>query len=271
MAAMAHRDELIDSHCHLQYLPEEERVQALDEARERGVTGFLVPAVNLDDAEELLKLCQREPGVWCALGVHPHDAESWQAGDRKRLESLLAEPGVVAVGECGLDFHYDHSPRQRQHEVMTTQWQLAAEAGLPVIVHNRESDAEICAALRRPEFSGLRAVLHSFAGSEELLQLAIERNDYCGMSGMVTFKKADNVRSALARIPGDRLLVETDTPYLAPVPYRGKPNRPGYVVETAQRVGEERGWSFEQVVARTTENFYRAFPRAAPKPGSARR
>lgn len=129
----------IDSHCHLQTLSSDERPVALDAARERGVSGFLVPAIRLDDAEDLLKLCHEHTDVWCALGCHPHEAASWRRGDGERLRALLADPKAVAVGECGLDFHYDLSPRDVQTSVMREQWELAVELGLPVVVHNRDS------------------------------------------------------------------------------------------------------------------------------------
>ncbi len=250
---------LIDSHCHLQSLVPDEREAALDEARERGVGGFLVPATRLAEAEEILDLCRRHADVWCALGVHPHDADSWQPGDGRRLAELLKEPDVLAVGECGLDFHYDTSPRETQLAVFRRQMELALEADLPVVVHNRESDAAMLEAVLRDELSELRADFHSFAGSLEMARALIDRGFYLGVTGMVTFKKADNIREILAVIPADRLLVETDTPYLAPVPYRGKPNRPAYVVEVAEKVAELSGESPVEVARRTGQNFERLF------------
>ncbi len=252
---------LVDSHCHLQYFGSGEVRRTLDEAREAGVRGFLVPAIRLSDSERLLSLAQREADVWCALGVHPHEAKSWRDGDQGRLGELLSEPGVVAVGECGLDFHYDYSPRGVQERVMKLQWELAKDAGLPVIVHNRESNAEMQAAVEDPAFAGLRGVLHSYAGGPELALTAISRGFYLGISGMVTFPRADNVREVLAATPRDRLLVETDTPYLAPVPYRGKKNRPAWVVEVARRLASELEVSYLELCEATGENFRRLFSR----------
>lgn len=254
---------LIDSHCHLQQLPHEDRERALDEARERGVGGFLVPATRLDEAEEILDLCHRHADVWCALGVHPHEAASWREGDERRLAELLADPRAVAVGECGLDFFYDHSPRDVQLEVLRRQWELAVELGLPAVVHNRDSNAEMLAELRRPAVSALVADFHSFAGGVEMGRELIARGHTLGLSGMVTFPKADNVRQVIPLLPPDRCLIETDTPYLAPVPYRGRPNRPAYVVEVARRLAEETGESEPEVARRTTESFFRLFSRAA--------
>ena len=250
---------LIDSHCHLQTLAPDECEAALDQARARGVGGFLVPATRLDEAEGILDLCRRHADVWCALGVHPHDADSWRPGDGRRLSELLAEPGVLAVGECGLDFHYDNSPRETQIAVFRRQMEVALEADLPVVVHNRDSDEAMLEAVLRNELAGLRADFHSFAGSLEMARALIERDFYLGVTGMVTFKKADNIRQILASIPADRLLIETDTPYLAPVPYRGKPNRPAYVVEVAEKVAELGGESVAEVGRRTSENFRQLF------------
>ena len=256
------RDLLIDSHCHLQSLPPDEREAALDAARRRGVGGFLVPAIRLDDAEVLLELCHRHDDVWCALGVHPHEAESWKPGDGERLRRLLEDDKAVAVGECGLDFYYDHAPRATQMRVMREQWGLAVELGLPVVVHNRDSNEAMLEAVRSPELADLAADFHSFAGGLEMARELLERGHYLGMSGMVTFRAADNVREVLEIAPADRLLVETDTPYLAPVPYRGKPNRPAYVVEILERLAEELGMTVEEARAATCRSFFRLFPRA---------
>ena len=262
---------VIDSHCHLQSLAADERERALDEARARGVAGFLVPAIRLADAEELLALAHRHPDVWCALGVHPHEASSWRSGDRERLRALLADPKAVAVGECGLDFHYDHSPRETQLAALREQWELAVELDLPAVVHNRESNDAMLAVVAEPAFAALQADFHSFAGGLAMARELIGRGFYLGFTGMITFPRADNVREVIPHLPPDRELVETDTPYLAPIPYRGKPNRPGYVVEVCRRLAAERGESYEAAARRTSENFFRLFGRAVPagRAGSA--
>lgn len=259
MAAM----QLVDSHCHLQSLEPDEREEALDTAREAGVTGFLVPAITLDDADGLLDLCSRHDDVWCSLGVHPHHASTWRDGDAERLAELAGEPSVVAIGECGLDFFYDNSPRDVQAEAMREQWRVALELGLPVILHNRDSNDTMLEIFRATEFDGLQADFHSFAGGAAMAREVIDRGAYLGISGMVTFPRADNVREVLPILPEDRLLVETDTPYLAPVPYRGQPNRPAYVVEVAKRIAEETGETYDAVCRRTGENFERLFPKVA--------
>lgn len=255
---------LIDSHCHLQSLKgDDEAERELDAARERGVTGFLIPGIRLDQAEGILALCHRHPDVWCALGVHPHDAASWVKGDEDRLRGLLADPKAVAVGECGLDFYYDHAPREVQDRVMRAQWRIACELDLPVVVHNRDSNEAMLEVVRDPEFATLRADFHSYAGGLEMARELIDHGFSLGLSGMITFPKADNVREVIPILPPARALVETDTPYLAPIPYRGKPNRPAYVVEVAERLGLETGETFEQVAKRTGENFFRLFDKAA--------
>jgi TatD DNase family protein len=251
---------LVDSHCHLQSLPPAEREAALDRARSRGVRGFLVPATRLEEADELLALCERHADVWCALGVHPHEARRWGDGDAARLAGLLRHPRAVAVGECGLDFHYDFAPRAQQERALREQWQVALDLGLPVVVHNRESEAAMLELLAEPRFATLRADFHSFSGGADMARRLLGRGvSWFGMSGMLTFKKADNVREPLAFLPPDRLLVETDTPYLAPVPYRGKPNEPAFVVEVAARLAQELGWEPAQVAEQTRANFRELF------------
>ena len=258
---------VIDSHCHLQSLPPDERDAALDAARARGVRGFLVPAIRLDDAEAVLDLCHRHPDVWCALGTHPHEAAGWRAGDAGRLAGLLADPKAVAVGECGLDFHYDHAPRQVQLDVMREQWRLALDLGLPVVVHNRDSNDAMLGAVRDPGFVGLAGDFHSFAGGLAMARELVARGFYLGLSGMITFPKAANVREVLSVLPADRALVETDTPYLAPVPYRGRPNRPAYVVEVAHGLAAATGASPETVADQTSRNFFRLFAKAGRPAG----
>ncbi|GMU65804.1 MAG: TatD family hydrolase [Acidobacteriota bacterium] len=250
---------LIDSHCHLQHFELPERREVVARARERGVGGFLVPAVRLSEADDLLSFCESEPDVWCALGVHPHDASSWEAGDDRRLRELLSHPKAVAVGECGLDFFYDHAPRDVQERVFRVQIELALELDLPVVVHNRDSNEKMLEVLGDPTYRGLRADLHSFAGGLDMARraLGLEVDCWFGVSGMVTFPKADNVREVLPLIPVDRLLVETDTPYLAPVPYRGQRNEPAYVVEVAERVAGELGTSLQEIGRSSSSSFDR--------------
>lgn len=247
-----------DNHCHLPADPAQQDEQVADAAA-AGVDRLITVGCDLPSSQTCTAAAQRHGSVWATAGVHPHEARHGLDG----LEALLGLPGVVAVGECGLDFHYDHAPREVQGRAMRAQWRLAIELGLPVVVHNRESNEAMLAAVAEPEFAALEADFHSFAGGLAMAEALIERGFYLGFTGMITFRAADNVREVIPRLPPDRELVETDTPYLAPVPYRGKPNRPAYVVEVARRLAEERGESYEATCRRTGENFRRLFPRAA--------
>jgi TatD DNase family protein len=252
---------LIDSHCHLQHLAPDERRAALERARARGVRGFLLPAVHLGEAEDLLRFCEAEEGVWCALGVHPHDAKEWRDGDDVRLRALLSHPKAVAVGECGLDYFYDHAPHDVQERAFRAQIEIALELDLPVVVHNRESNDAMMAILEDQAYRGLKVDLHSFAGGLAMARRAVALGCWFGISGMVTFPRADNVREVLPEIPRDRLLVETDTPYLAPVPHRGNRNEPAWVVEVAERLAQELGLTPEELMRISTSSFAELFPK----------
>ncbi|MEM6457642.1 MAG: TatD family hydrolase, partial [Acidobacteriota bacterium] len=224
--------------------------------------GFLIPALELAEADSILAYCHRHEDVWCALGVHPHSASTWQEGDGERLAALLADPKAVAVGECGLDFHYDFATPAQQFRCVRDQWMVARDRGLPVVVHNRDSNDAMLGLVALPEHDGLTGDFHSFAGGAAMAETLLDRGFYLGLSGMITFPKADNVREVIAGAPPERLLVETDTPYLAPVPYRGKPNRPAFVVEVCHRLAQERDEPPETTAARTTENFFQLFAKA---------
>jgi TatD DNase family protein len=254
---------VIDSHCHLQSLTASQVEVALEDARGRGVVGFLVPALRLEEAEEILALCHREPDVWCALGVHPHEASSWTSRHQEALSKLVPDPKVVAVGECGLDFHYDLSDRTAQEWALREQWELAQDRGLPVVVHNRDSNEVMLDVLSEAQFEGLECDFHSFAGGLEMARRLVARGSYLGFSGMVTFAKAQNVREVLSEVPVDRILVETDTPYLAPVPFRGQASRPVHVVEVARGVAKELALGYEELCQSSCRNFFRLFRKAA--------
>lgn len=261
-AEAIHASSVIDSHCHLQSLTAEDCQSAIEDARCRGVVGFLIPALRLEESDEILSLCHREPGVWCALGVHPHEASSWTAGHQRALSNLVTDPKVVAIGECGLDFYYDLSDREAQMWALREQWELAIDCGLPVVVHNRESNDVMLELLEGEDFEGLEGDFHSFAGGQEMAEVLIGRGFYLGISGMVTFNRAENVRQVLPHLPIDRILVETDTPYLAPVPYRGRPSRPGHVIEVAARVADELEIEFDELCRSTSQNFHQLFSKA---------
>jgi len=196
-------------------------------------------ASNADDAREALALARSEDGVWCTAGVHPHEAETGTAENHARVRELLAEPEVVAVGETGLDYFYDNAPRAAQRANFEAHIQMAADTGLPVVVHTREAEDDTAAILRAAP-SEVVLVLHCFTGSMELLQVGLERDCYVSFSGIATFPKFDAGERVRA-VPADRILIETDSPYLAPVPHRGKRNEPAHVVEVARHLADFRG------------------------------
>ena len=212
-------------------------------------------------AEAALGLAERHERVSVVVGVHPHDAKDWDAAQEARLRRLARDPRVVALGEMGLDYHYDHSPRDRQHEAFERQLVIAAEVGLPVVIHAREADEDVAAILRRhPE---VRAVLHSFSSGPGLLEAGLELGHYVSFSGMITFRNW-TMDDAVRAVPLDRLLVETDSPYLAPVPMRGKRNEPALVRYVAERLALVRGMAADAMIARTGNNAARCFgPRLA--------
>lgn len=253
---------LADSHCHLQM--GKEASDMVGRARAAGVTRFLVPGTTLADSEEAAALADPAAGIFAAVGVHPHEAKDFDpARDGARLEALARRPGVAAIGEIGLDFHYDHSPREKQIEVLEWMLDCAARLGLPVLLHNRESGTEMLAALRRRGARRDAGVFHSFTEDAAYGAGAIDLGYLVSFSGMITFRAAENIRAAAAGLPLEAMLVETDTPYLAPVPHRGKPCEPAYVVETAKKLAEVKATSLEAVAAATTANFDRLFARAA--------
>ena len=212
-------------------------------------------------AEVALALAEREARVSVVVGVHPHDAKEWDAGQEARLRRLARDPRVVALGEMGLDYHYDHSPRDVQHAVFERQLGIAAEVGLPVVIHAREADDDVAMMLRR--HPGVQAVLHSFSSGPALLSAGLELGHYFSFSGMATFRNW-TLDDAVRAVPLDRLLVETDSPYLAPVPMRGKRNEPAFVRYVAERLAAVRGVDPEAMIAATGANALRLFgPRLA--------
>ena len=255
---------LADSHCHLQ-MAEAEAEAMLERARAAGVTRFLVPGTTLEDSAAAVELAQRHEGVLAAVGVHPHEAKDFDpARDGAALEALARRDRVAAIGEIGLDFHYDLSPRGKQVEVLEWMLDLAARLGLPAILHNRESGSEMLAALKRLPPRERPGVFHSFTESAEYGKTALDLGYLVSFSGMITFRAADNIREAAAGLPLDAMLVETDTPFLAPVPHRGKPCEPAYVVETAKKLAEVKKADIETVAGLTTANFETLCARAAP-------
>jgi TatD DNase family protein len=250
--------DLSDSHCHL-FLAQDAAGQ-IERARRAGVTRFLVPGTTLADSEAAVALASAHEGVFAAVGVHPHEARDFEPGrDGEALERLAASPRVVAIGEVGLDFHYEHSPRQQQIAVLEWMLDLAARRGLPAILHNRESGAEILSVLARRPRRDRPGVFHSFAESAEFGRKVLDLGYRVSFSGMITFRAAENIREAAAGLPLDAMLVETDSPFLAPAPHRGKRCEPAFLVETAERLAELKGRSLAEVAAVTTANFRALF------------
>ena len=238
---------LVDSHCHLNDPKfDEDRDAVIERALAAGVETMMVI-----DAPEF---AAGYPFLYATIGVHPHEAAKATEETFARMRDLAAHPKVLAIGEIGLDYHYDFSPRDVQHRVFERQLEIAAQFRKPVVIHTREAWEDTLAHMPTLPNGG---VMHCFTGTAEQAQQALERGFHLGFGGVLTFPKADELRAAARMTPDDRLLVETDCPYLAPVPYRGKRNEPAFVVETARRLAEVRGITFEALAALTTSNFKR--------------
>jgi len=245
--------ELFDSHCHLTDAAfRDDREAVLHRARETGVTRLVTIASSVDDAREAVSLARSHSGVWCTAGVHPHEAGSTAGDTAERLRELAALPEVVALGETGLDYHYDHSPREVQRRLFDLHLALGAETGLPVVVHAREADDDVAAALRSAP-GAKRGVLHCFTGGARAFEEAMARSWFVSFSGIASFRTF-SVADLLREVPPDLLLLETDSPYLAPVPHRGKRNEPAFVRHVAEAVAGHLGETLEAVAARTTAN-----------------
>lgn len=256
---------LVDSHCHLDRLDLAVHGgsldAALDAARQRGVGHFLCIGVSVDNTAAVKALAQRYADVDCSVGVHPLDL---QPGAGPALDWLLAElqdPHVVAIGETGLDYHYEPEAASVQQESFRLHLEAAHHCGKPVIVHTRAARADTLSLLREAALPQA-GVLHCFTEDWEMAKAALDLGFYISLSGIVTFRNAEALRDVARRVPADRLLVETDAPYLAPVPHRGKPNLPQYVREVAEFIAELRGIGFESFAEQTTSNFRRLFPLA---------
>jgi TatD DNase family protein len=248
---------LVDTHCHLgDPAYDADRAEVLQRAWEAGVGHVVVIGESRSSAERALALAGSDRRLSASAGVHPHDAAGWDAGAAAWLQEVLRDPRVVAAGEMGLDYHYDHSPREVQRAVFDEQLDLAALAGKPAIIHAREADDDVAAALRA--HPAAVAVLHSFSSGPALLRAGLDLGHYVSFSGMVTFRNWQ-LDAAVRETPLDRLLVETDGPFLAPIPHRGRRNEPAWVRRVAERIAEVRGLTVEELVAQTGENAARLF------------
>lgn len=255
---------LIDSHCHLNYEGLVERQdEVLDAARARGVTGFLNISTRQHEWGDILATAERNPDVWASVGVHPHEADAHPDLGATALVQASDHPKVVAIGECGLDFYYDKSDRGAQRERFQAHIDAARSTELPLIVHTRDAEEDTAAMLgAATKQGGVTGVLHCFTGSADLARKALDFGFFISLSGIVTFKNARDLQDTAKKVPLDRLLVETDAPFLAPVPNRGKTCEPAFVADTAAFVAELRGEPLETLSEATTANFFRLFNRA---------
>jgi TatD DNase family protein len=249
----------IDTHAHLEMEEfEGDREIVLRRAAEAGLSAIVTVGTTVPDCEKAVELARRYPMVYAAVGIHPHEVKDIEGGAYDALQALARREKVVAIGEIGLDFFYNHSPREVQLRRFDEQIDLAEELGLPVIIHDRQAHAETLGILR-PRKGRLRGVLHCFSGDAAMARECLALGFHLSVAGPVTYPKSDRLREVAREIPLDRLLIETDAPYLAPQPHRGKRNEPAYIVETARRLAETLGLPVEELKKRTTENARRLF------------
>jgi TatD DNase family protein len=252
---------LVDSHCHFDFPDfDEDRDAILDRARAVGVETLVTISTRVANLPVLEAITARYANVYCSVGTHPHNAAEEPDVTIEDLVRLSAGPKVVAIGEAGLDYHYDNAPRDAQERSFRRHIAAARETQLPLVIHAREADDDMAAILTEETGQGaFPAILHCFSSGRELARRGLDLGLYVSFSGIVTFKRSDELRAIARDVPLDRLLVETDAPYLAPVPHRGRRNEPAYVAETAKALAEVKGISPEALGAATTDNFYRIF------------
>lgn len=256
----------VDSHCHLNYKGlVEEQEDVLQRARARGVATMLNISTREREWDAIIATADREPDVFATIGIHPHEADAHPEIDTARLVARAAHPKVVGIGESGLDYYYDHSDRQRQQDSFRAHIRASRETGLPIIVHTRDAEADTAGIMREEmEQGAYSGVIHCFTASDEFADIALDLGLYISISGIVTFKNAKDLQATAARLPLDRLLIETDAPFLAPVPHRGKTGEPAFVADTAAFLAQLRGESVEALAAATSRNFFTLFSKATP-------
>ncbi|GAA0482058.1 TatD family hydrolase [Parasphingorhabdus litoris] len=257
---------LVDSHCHLNYKGlVEDQSAVLDRARGSGVTAMLNISTRESEWRDIVATAERESDVWSSIGIHPHEADAHPDIDLAKLVKEAEHKRVVAIGETGLDYYYDHSDRDQQRQSFRTHIHAARETGLPIIVHTRDAEEDTAAILAEEmEQGAYTGVIHCFTASEDFAHKALDLGLYISISGIVTFKNAKDLQATAAELPPDRLLVETDAPFLAPVPHRGKTGEPAFVADTARFLADLRGESYSELCGVTTENFYNLFNKARP-------
>ena len=255
----------VDSHCHLNYEGlVEDQPGVLARARQAGVEGMLNISTRSGEWNDVIALAEREPDVWASVGVHPHDADTHEDVDSAALVAVTRHPRVVGIGETGLDFYYDRSDRDRQRASFRAHIAAARESGLPLIVHSRDAEDDTAAILAEEMGKGaISGVIHCFTGSAAFAERSLELGFYISLSGIVTFKNARDLQDTARTSPLDRLLIETDSPFLAPVPHRGRTCEPAFVAETARFLADLRGEPLEQLAEATSANFRTLFAKAA--------
>jgi TatD DNase family protein len=252
---------LIDSHCHLDFPDFTEELDAVvARAREAGIGRMVTISTRVRQHTRVLAVAERFADVFCSVGTHPHHSAEEPEVDARMLVSLAQHPKIVAIGEAGLDYHYDNSPREAQEKSFREHIAAARETGLPLVIHSRDCDADMARVLEDEAGKGaFPAVLHCFTGGRDLALKAIDLGLHVSFTGILTFKRSDDLRAIARDLPADRIMVETDAPYLAPLPYRGQRCEPAYTVETAKVLARARGVSLEDIAQITTENFFRLF------------
>jgi TatD DNase family protein len=257
---------LIDSHCHLDF-PElvADRAGVLARARAAGIDGMVTISTRVKRFDEIKAIAEAHPEVWCSVGTHPHQADEELDIFPEDLVRLSAHPKCVAIGEAGLDYFYDNAPKEAQAEGLRRHIAAARTTQLPLVIHSRSDDVDMAFILRSEMGQGsFPFVLHCFTAGMDLARTALELGGYISFSGIITFKNAEEIREVARMVPSDRYLVETDAPYLAPIPHRGTTNEPSYVAHTAAKVAETRSIPLAQLGLETTENFFRLFSKANP-------
>jgi TatD DNase family protein len=261
---------LVDSHCHLDFPDSKEELDAVvGRAKAAGISRFVTISTRVRRHDNLIAIAERFPEVFCSVGTHPHHAHEELDIGTADLVERTRHPKVVAIGEAGLDYHYDNSPRDAQEQGFRAHIAAARETGLPLVIHARDADADVAKILREEAGKGaFPAVLHCFTGGRDLAFTGIELGLYVSFTGILTYRKTDELTAIARDLPADRILVETDAPYLAPGKYRGKRCEPAYVTETAKVLAEVRGRSEAEIARQTTENFFRLFSKV-PRPAVA--
>ncbi len=262
--------QLIDSHCHLDF-PDfaAEQAEIIARAKARGVQGMLTISTYFSKLNDLLAITERYQNIWCSVGVHPHHVAELdeQITEDDLIKAINTHPQIVGVGEAGLDYHYDFAPKEKQQAVFRTHIRACLATGLPLIVHSREAEEDTIAVIederaRHANGRELKVLLHCFSSSQWLADKGLENGYHFSFSGIVTFPKSLELQAVATAIPLDRILVETDAPYLAPPPYRGKRNEPSYVVHVAEKLAELKDVGLNEIAAQTTANFFNLFTRA---------